>query len=115
METFLPDSVKAILLALIALVFVLSRLARALPKVSWLQFFRLPLVQMSEEEKARRRRSSNRMAAIEIVLAGLGLPLLYFISTVIFFSAPKLLPTIIVTACSILCLGLGIWIFVRNR
>jgi len=115
METFLPDSVKAILLALIALVFVLSRLARALPQVSWLRFFRLPLVQVSEEQRARRRRSANRMAGFEIVVAGLALPLLYFISTIIFFSEPKPIPTIVVTACSVLCLALGIWIFVRNR
>ena len=115
METFLPHSVKAILLGLIALLFVLSRLARALPHVSWLQVFRLPLVQMSEEQRARQRRSANRMAALEIVLAGLALPLVYFVSTIMFFSEPKTVPTIIVTVISVLCFALGIWIFVRNR
>jgi small neutral amino acid transporter SnatA (MarC family) len=115
METFLPDSVKAILLGVLAIVFVLSRLAREFPNVGWLQVFRFPLVQMSKEEKERRRRSGNRRAALEIVIAGLALPLVYFISTVMFFSEPRLMPTLIVTACSILCVSLGVWIFVRNR
>jgi hypothetical protein len=114
-ETFLPNSVKAILLGLIAIVFVLSRLARSFPHVAWLQIFRLPLVQMSEEQRAKQRRFSNRMASLEMVLAGIILPLLFFGSTMMFFNEPETLPTLIVTACSVLCIGLGIWIFVRNR
>ena len=114
METFIPDSVKAILLGVIAIVFVLSRLARWLPHVPWLQVFRLPVVQMSEEQRAKRRRSGNRMAGLEMVLAGIALPLIYFASTIMFWSDPQAIPTIIVTACSVLCIAIGIWIFVRN-
>ena len=114
METFLPNSVKGILLGIIAIVFVLSRLARWLPHVAWLQIFRLPVMQMSEEQKAKRRRIGKRMAGLEMVLAGVVLPLLYFGSTIMFFSTPQTIPTIIVTACSVLCIALGIWIFMRN-
>ena len=114
METFLPDNVKAILLGLILLIFGLSRLARSLPDVPWLQVFRLPTVQESEEQRARRRRSANRIAGLEIACAGLALPLLYFVSTVMLFNTPKALPTIIVTAMSILCILIGIWVFARN-
>jgi hypothetical protein len=114
MESIFPHSVNAILLGLIAIVFVLNRLSRQFPHVAWLQVFRLPVIQMSEEQRARRRRSGNRMAALEIVGAGLALPVVYLLSTIIFFSEPKTIPTIIVTACSILCIALGIWIFVRN-
>ena len=114
METFLPDSVKAILLGLIAIVFLLSRLARYFPHVGALQVFRLPVIQMSEEQRTKRRRSGNRMAGLEMVLAGIVLPLIYFFSTIMFFSEPKTIPTIIVTACSVLCISLGIWIFVQN-
>jgi hypothetical protein len=114
MESFLPGSVKALLLGLLAIGFVLSRLARAFPHVGWLQFFRLPIMQMSEEQLARRRRSANRLAGLEIVLAGVILPLLYFGSTMLLFSEPKRTPLIIVTICSILCIVLGIWVFVRN-
>ncbi len=70
MESFLPDSVKAILFGQIVIAFALSRLARAFPKVGWLQIFRLPLSKMSEEQVARRRRTANRIAALELVLAG---------------------------------------------
>lgn len=70
---------------------------------------------MSEEQRARRRRSANRLTALEIVLAGLALPLLYLVSTVMLFNEPKTIPMIIVTACSIFCVAVGIWIFVRNR
>lgn len=114
METFLPDSVKAILLVVIAIAFVMSRLARWFPHVGWLQFFRLPVIKMSEEERTRRRRLGNRMAGLELVLAGLILPLLYFGSTIMFFNDPKPIPTIVVTACSVLCIALGVWVFVRN-
>jgi len=115
MESFLPHWVNAILLGLIALAFVMNRLSRQLPHVAWLQWFRLPVIQVSEAQRAKRRRSGNRMAALEIVLMGLVLPAVYFLSTMVFFSEPKTMPTIIVTACSVLCIGLGIWIFARNR
>jgi len=114
MEAFLPKSVKAILLGLIAIGFVLSRLARWFPQTAWLQVFRLPVIQLSEEQMEKRRRSGNRMAGLEMVLAGVVLPPLYFASTVMFFSEPQTMPTIFVTACSVLCIALGIWIFVLN-
>jgi sterol desaturase/sphingolipid hydroxylase (fatty acid hydroxylase superfamily) len=114
MDSFLSDTVKAILLGLIAIVFVLSRLARRFPHVAVLQVFRLPVIQMSEAERERRRRSSNRMAGLEIVLAGLALPFLYFTSTIMLFHEPTAIATMIVAACSLLCIVLGIWIFVRN-
>jgi len=115
MESFLPDSVKAILFGLIVIAFALSRLARAFPDVAWLQIFRLPLNQMSEDEKASRRRTANQITALELVLAGFALPLLYFVSTIMLFNEPKTIPTMIVGAASLLCIGLGIWIFFRNR
>ena len=114
MTRFLPDTVKAILLGLIAVAFALHRLARARPDVAWLQVFRLPESRLSEEQKAKRRQSANRLAGLEIVVAGLLLPLLYFLSTVMLFNEPRTLPTIIVSVCSGLCIGLGLWIFVRN-
>jgi hypothetical protein len=115
MDSFLPDSVKAILLGLIAVVFVLSRLAPRFPDVAWLQVFRLPVRQMSEEEKARRRRRASLMAGIEMILAGLVLPLLYLASKVMMFNEPTTLGLMIVGACSVACMGLGIWVIVRNR
>ena len=114
MEAFFSDTVKAILLGVIAIGFLLNRLARARPEIAWLQKFRLPFVQMSEEEKERRRRSANRMGALEMILAGFALPVVYFISTIMFFSDPSTIPLIIVSACAVFCIAVGIWIFARN-
>ena len=114
MESFLPDSVKAILLGVIAVAFVLSRLSIRLPHVGWLQYFRLPEIPMSEEKRERRRRSGNRMAGLEMVGAGLVLPLLYLASTVMMFNEPGTFGMIIVGAISIACIAVGIWIFLRN-
>jgi hypothetical protein len=105
----------AILLGILAIGFALARLARAFPHVAWLQAFRLPVNQMSEEKRLRRKRSANRMAGLEIAVGGLVLPLIYFVSTIMMFNEPKTIPTIIVFTCSILCIALGIWIFARNR
>lgn len=115
MEAFLPDTVKAVLLGLLAIAFALAWLARALRHVAWLQVFRLPAVQMTEEQRAKRRRSANRQTALEIIVAGLALPLLYLVSTVMMFNDFKTLPMIIVSAVSVSCIGLGTWILARNR
>ncbi len=115
MDAFLPDNVKLILLGLIAAVIVLSRLGRAFPDIAWLQIFRLPAIPVTEEQKARRRRTGNQMAALEMVLIGVALPPVYFLSTVLLFSEPRTLPTIIAFACSFLCIAVGVWVFVRNR
>lgn|SRR5574341_2368961 len=114
MESFFPDSLKAILLGLIAIVFVLSRLALRFPNVAWLQVFHLAAPHLSEEEKARRRRRANRMAGIEIILAGLILPLLYLFSKVMMFNEPTTVGLVVVGACSVACIGLGLWILLRN-
>jgi len=115
MEAFLPDSAKAILLGVLAIAFTLAWLARAHPEVAWLQVFRLPAFQLSEEQKARRRRIANGLTALEFMVAGLALPLLYVVSTVMMFNNFKTLPTIIVCTCSLLCFAMAIWILVRNR
>jgi hypothetical protein len=115
MESFLPDSVKAILFGLIVGVFVLSRLAPRFPDVAWLQHFRLPTRHLSEEEKARQRRRASLMAGMQIILAGLALPLLYLASKVMMFDEPTPLGMIIAAACSLACVGVGIWVIVRNR
>ena len=69
---------------------------------------------MSEEQKAKQRRSGNRMAGLEMVLAGVILPILYFVSTVMMFSEPGTIAMVIVGAISVACIAVGIWLFVRN-
>src|SRR5258707_11804639 len=114
MTRVFPDTVKAILLCLFLVLFGLNRLSQAFPHIAWLQVFRFPVRQMSDEQKAKRRRSANRLAGLQMAIAGLVLPFLYFVSTVMLFNEPKTIPLIIVSTCSVLCIGLGIWILVRN-
>src|SRR5689334_9311584 len=96
MEVFFSDTVKAGMLGVIAVAFVLNGLARRNPHVAWLQAFRLPTVPLTQEQKEKRRRHANRMAAVEIILAGLILPLLYVASTVMMFNDFKPLATMLV-------------------
>jgi uncharacterized membrane protein YqjE len=110
----IPPAIQAILLGVIVVVFGLNRLARAFPDVEWLQKFRLPTIELSEEEKARRRRRANLMAGFEIILAGLVLPLLYLASKVMMFNEPTTFGLIIVGSCSLTCLGLGGWVIARS-
>ena len=111
---FLSTTVKAILLGLIAVAFGLSRLAGGYPRVGWLQIFRLPERQMSEEEKARRKRAENRRAGLEIILAGFVLPLVYFGLGIVFFTQPSTLEIVVVGLLSVLSIGGGIWVLARN-
>jgi len=115
MESFFSDTVKVILLGVLAIAFALNWLARSRPEVAWLQVFRLPALHLSEEQKARRRRTANRITGLEIIVGGLALPLLYILATVMMFNNFETVPTVIVGACSVLCIALGIWIFWRNR
>jgi hypothetical protein len=107
-------AIQAILLGVIVVAFGLNRLARALPDVEWLQAFRLPALQLTEEQKARRRRRAGLMAGVEIILAGLVLPLLYVASKVMMFNGPTTLGLIIVAACSLACIGIGLWLMIRS-
>lgn len=102
------------MLGLIAVAFGLSRLARAYPKVGWLQVFRLPERQMSVEEKARRKRGENLRAGFEIILAGFVLPLVYFGLGVVFFTEPSVLEVAVVGLLSVLFIGGGVWVLARN-
>lgn len=115
MDSLFPDTVKAILLGVFAVAFALNWLAPRYPEVQWLQAFRLPVPRLSEEQKARRRRMANRTAALEVVVAGLALPLLYVAATVMMFNDFRPIPTVIVGATSLGCIVVGIWLFARAR
>jgi uncharacterized membrane protein len=114
MEALLPDTTETILLGLIAIAFALGWLARTFPDVGWLRFFHLPQVQMTEAQRAERRRTANRITGIEMILAGFILPLLYIAGTVMMFNDFETLPTMVVGACSLACIAFGIWVLMRS-
>jgi hypothetical protein len=114
MDSFLPDSVKAIMLGFVAVVFVLSRLSYRFPDVNWLQHFRLPIRHLGEEEKRRQSRRASLMAGMQIILAGMILPLLYIAAKVMMFNEPTTLGMAIVGCCSLACIVIGSWVIARS-
>lgn len=114
METLFPDSVKVVVGGVVVMLFVFNRLAVALPHVNWLQRFRLPEPRISEEERAKRRRRGNRLAAIEMVLAGVILPFGYLASTVMFFNEPGAIAMVAIGVCSLGLIAVGVCVFAKN-
>ena len=114
MESFLPDSIKAVLGAAILVAFLLNRLSYAFPHVEWLQHFRLAQPDISEREQERRRRAGNRIAALEIAAFSFLPPILYVGSSIVFFNDPD--PMILLGTCliSAAMIGFAAWLFVKN-
>ena len=108
-------SIQLALVALMAVVFGLSVLSRRFPHIAWLQLFRVNPPPLSDEERARMRRRANIHTAIELILMGIALPMLYVAGTVMFFNSFSATATTLVVVGSCLCLGLGISAIWRNR
>lgn len=108
-------TVQLVLVGLMAMVFGLSALSRRFPDVAWLQVFRYHPPRLSQEEQARMRRRANVLAGIELILMGIGLPILYVAATVMFFNDFTITATALVVTGSLLCIGLGFTAIWRNR
>ena len=115
MEAFLPDTAEAILLGVIAMAFLLVWLARTFPQFAWLKAFQFPAFRLNDAQRARRRRTADRIAALQIMGLGLVLPFGYVVLTIMMFNDFETTPTVIVGACSVFCIALGIWGLVRNH
>jgi hypothetical protein len=108
-------TVQLVLASLLAVLYGLSALSRRFPHVNWLQVFRYDPPQLSEAQRARMRRRGDITAGLELILLGIGLPLLYVALTVMFFNNFTAMATILVFAGSALCIGLGVAGIWRNR
>jgi L-asparagine transporter-like permease len=115
MEQLFPDSVKMILLGLLAAVIVLSWLAKRMPHIAWLQNFRLPENRLTPAQRERLRKSQNRMAGVEFMLLGVIAPFGLIVLSLMFFSEPSTMEWVLVGAFSIVCVALGITALVKNR
>lgn len=93
--------------------FALSQAARRRPDVPWLQKFNLP-DHRTEQQKRRARRSQNIIVGIEMIGAGLLLPLAYLFSTVLFFfSGVSPVALGVTILCSLALIGFGIRAIVK--
>jgi hypothetical protein len=115
MEFLFSDTLKAILLGILAVGCALGWLARRQSHIGWLQMFRLPTLQLGEEQKRARRRMANRIAGLELATAGLALPLVYIAATVFMFNDFDTVPTVLVLLASLACIVAGIVVFWKNR
>lgn len=112
-ESFLPESVKIVLMGVIALVIVLSALARKLPGVAWLQAFKLP-DNRTDEQKRRARRSADILGGLEMIAAGVAMPAVYLVTSVMFFSEPTPGVLLVLGVFSVLLIGLGVGVIVKG-
>lgn len=107
--------VQIVLLGVLAAAYGLSALSRRFPRVALLQVFRHNAPRLSEKQRATIRRRVNSYAGIELILMGIVLPMIYVVSNVMFFSSPTSTGIGLVTAGSLLLIGLGTTAIWRNR
>lgn len=100
--------------SILAVLFGLSALSRRFPNVRWLQPFRIPRPQLTEQQQARMRRRASVNAGAQLILLGLGLPLGYVVLTVMMFNTVRAGTLALVLAGSVLCIVLGITAIVQG-
>jgi hypothetical protein len=115
MEAFLPESVKIVLLGVFAAGIVLVWVSRRLPQVAWLEPFRLRGFQLTEAQKARHRRFHIIKAGLEIMLAGIAVPVLYVLSKVFMFDEPTSMGMLVSGAIAATCIVIGVVVMIRSR
>ena len=99
---------------IVVVVYGLSALSRRFPHVAWLQHFRLPWLELTEEQRARTRYRANVYVGAQLILFGLVLPLGYVVLTVMTFGTVRAGAMTLVLAGSVLCIVLGITAIVRG-
>jgi hypothetical protein len=104
-----------IAVGVLAVVFGLSALSRRFPDVAWLQLFRYNAPRLSEEQRARMRQRANVHGGIEMILLGIGLPMVYLAVSVMFFNSLTTTEVVLVLGGAVLLIGLGITAIVRSR
>ena len=104
----MTSTIQLIILTLLGALFGLSALARRYPHIGWLQAFHIKRPQLSEEQQARIRRRANIDAAIQFVLLGFGVPVVYVVSSVMMFNDPSTVGLIISGTIGLGLIVLGI-------
>lgn len=115
MEAFIPEPLKTVVLGILAAGILLVWVSRRLPGVRWLAPFRLAGFQPTEAQRAEHRRFGNIKAGVEIMLAGIAVPMLYLLSKVFMFNEPTASGMLISGAIAVIGVSIGIVILVRSR
>ncbi len=114
MLLFLPDDVKNELAVFVVIMLIIAAIATCRPDIAWLEAFRFQN-RLTADQKARLRRSQNRIAGAEFILLGLIVPMVYAGMNFMFFSAPTLGLSLLTGAISLTCIVIGIVAIVKTR
>jgi len=104
----MTTTIQLIVLVILGVVFGLSALSRRYPHIAWLQAFHIKRPQLTEAQRARMQRSANIHAAFEMMLLGLGVPVLYVVSSIMMFNDPTRVGLIISGIIGLAFIVLGI-------
>lgn len=96
------------------IIFGLSLMARRFPDVAWLEPFHFDK-HLTPRQRVTMRRRTNVLAGMEMILAGILLPLGYIALTVMFFNSFTPKGITLTFLGSALCIGLGITAIVRRN
>ena len=110
----MSETFQVVVGSIVVVVYGLSALSRRFPHVAWLQHFRLPWLELTEEQRARTRYRANVYVGAQLILFGLVLPLGYVVLTVMMFNTITRGTMILVLAGSVLCIVLGITAIVQG-
>ena len=110
----LSETVQVVLAIPVLIIVGLSFLARKHPDVRWLQPFNLQ-AHLTEEQRARLRRSQNRTVGAELILLGVIILLGYLALKVMLVSTIERGELALVALLSLTCVVFGVAALVRNR
>jgi len=104
----MTSTIQLIVLVILAVVFGLSALSRRYPHIGWLQAFHIKRPPLTEAQRARMQRRSNIYVAIQLMLLGLGVPVLYVVSSIMMFNDPSRTGLVISAIIGLALIVLGI-------
>ena len=111
----MTSTIQLIILTILGALFGLSALSRRYPHIGWLQAFHIRRPQLSEEQRARMKRRANIHAAIQFILLGFGVPVVYVGSSVMMFNDPSIVGLAISGVIGFGLIVLGIMAIWSNR
>jgi hypothetical protein len=111
----MTSTIQLIILTVLGALFGLSALSRRYPHIGWLRAFYIKRPQLSEEQRARMQRRANIHVAIQFILLGFGVPVVYVASSVIRFSDPSTVGIAISGIIGFALIVLGIIAIWSNR
>jgi hypothetical protein len=111
----MKSTIQLITLIVLGALFGLSALSRRYPHIGWLQAFHIKWPQLSEVQRARMQRRANIHAAIQFILLGFGVPVVYVASSVMMFNDPSTVGLTISGIIGFALIVLGIVAIWNNR